>query len=612
MNPQDANIELRVQGRGQRVVVLAVLDGEAEKPLGRGDIADPKHRAKLAKALCDEFPAVQIESARNAIDEMASRHFKSTQPARPNPSSSTDDDQGDGPASTLTDTCNAERLVRAHGEKLRYCHPWKKWVVWDGKRWREDDRSRVMGLSKRVVRALQKDALAIEDPDKRRKTLEWGIKSETSERRKAMVDLARSEPGIPVTPDELNRDPWLLNCQNATIDLRTGELRAHKQSDLITKVCSTNLDLAASCPRWLACLQRVLPDDRIRSYFQRFCGYCLTGEVSEQMILIATGDGANGKSTVFRVLQEVLSTCYAIQICADLLTSKSQRGHPTEVADLFGIRLAVGIETSKHQELDVPLIKQLTGGDRLRARRMREDFWEFDPTHKIVLVTNHLPRVPVDDYAMLRRLHRLPFEVTIPIEERDKNLLSDLQRERDGVLAWMVEGCRAWLERGLDPPEELWFPTPTVAPHPVDEFISQRVVRRPGARTKASVLYRDFQAWCLTRECAVVTQTDFGTRMGRVGIGRHKSGGVVVYLDAELKAELDRVRGGLGTVGDHFQVQPPTASRESTNTKLVPDHPQLSPDPVGAPEFADESEKVDAPPGAELEADDDGLIGGWR
>lgn len=612
MNLPEAKVELCVRGRGQRVVVFAVLDGDIKKSLGRGDLANPKHRAKLAKALCDEFPVLPIESARSAIDEVASRHLDEARPERPRASAATNGKEQTTPASILTDTGNAELLVRAHGDGLRYCHKWKNWLFWDGRRWREDDRGRVMELSKQVARTIQKSALQIEDTIVRQKTIDWGIKSERSDRRKSMVELARSESGIPISPGELNPNPWLLNCQNATIDLRTGETRPHRRSDLITKVCPTNLDLAAPRPRWSAFLERVLPDDEVRAYFQRYCGYCLTGDVSEQMILIAVGDGANGKSTAFRVIQEVLSKSYAIQISPDLLTAKAQRNHPTELADLHGIRLAVGIETSKHQELDVPLIKQLTGGDRVRARRMHEDFWEFDPTHKLVLVTNHLPRVPVDDYAMLRRLHRLPFEVTIPVEERDKNLLSDLLREREGVLAWMVEGCRAWRERELDPPEEVRFPTPTVAPHPVDEFIAQRVVRRPGARIKASVLYGEFQAWCLARECAVATQTEFGTRMGRAGIGRRKCGGFAVYIDAELREELDRAQGGLGTVGDHFQVQPPTASRESINSKLVPNHPQLSPDPFGSPEFADESAKVDAPPGAELDADEDGLIGGWR
>jgi len=578
----ESKIELRVQGRGRQAVVFAVLDGDTEKALGRGDLADREHRAKLAQALCDEFAALDIEAARRAIDDLASRSLGSTSHAQRRSPTSTGEAQVSVPGSTLTDTCNAERLVRAHGERLRHCHPWKKWLFWDGTRWRPDDRGHVMGLSKRVTRALLAEAVGIEDVYVKQQTIEWAIKSEKAERRKAMVDLARSELGIPVSPSELDRDPFLLNCRNATLDLRTGEHRSHRPSDLITKLCPTNLDLAASCPKWTAFLERVLPDDEVRAYFQRYCGYCLTGDVSEQMILIAVGEGANGKSTAFRVIQEVLSKSYAIQISADMLTAKAQRSHPTELADLFGTRLAIGIETSKHQELDVPLIKQLTGGDRVRARRMREDFWEFDPTHKLVLVTNHLPRVPVDDYAMLRRLHRLVFEVTIPAAERDKKLLAEILGEREGVLAWMMDGYRMWRERGLDAPEPVQFPKPAQPPSPVDQFIKERLARRPGGRTNATALYAEFQRWCPESAVAAVSQTEFGSRLGSAGIGRRKSHGVYVYLDVELIAEPTG-GGQLGTVGDPFSVERPACSHESVNPKTVPNHPQPSPSPLLEP-----------------------------
>lgn len=486
----------------------------------------------------------------------------------------------------LTDTGNAERLVRTFGARIRHCHPWKKWYLWDKTRWRHDDRGRVMALSKRVARTLFQEAGSIDDEAVRRSTIEWALKSEKAERRKAMVDLARSEHGIPVVPAEFDTNRWLLNCANLTVDLRTGEVYAHRQTDLITKFCPTNFVPGAKCPLWDAFLERVLPDDEVRAYVQRFCGLCLTGEVGENILLFLLGEGANGKTTAVRVIQEVVSPSYAIQISPELLTAKAQRNHPTEVADLFGVRLAVGSETSNQQELDVAFVKQLTGGDRLRARRMREDFWEFDPTHKIAIVTNHLPRFPRLDYALRRRIHVVPFEVTIPVGERDPHLLSKLLAEREGILAWMFEGCRLWREQGLNPPEQVTLTTPPEAVSPSDTFVVEQIVSKPGARISAADLLAAHNSWCAPRNFAAANQAVLGAAMGRAGHRSKKSHGYTVYFDIELRGGVESRGGPLGTVGDPFSVNHLERSHEEANSKRVPKAPQGSPSLTGDPENA--------------------------
>ncbi len=496
-------------------------------------------------------------------------------------------DEGSTPSfPPLTDTGNAERLVRTFGARIRHCHPWKKWYLWDKTRWRPDERGRVMALSKRVARTLFREAESIDDGAVRQRTIEWALKSEKAERRKAMVDLARSEHGIPVVPAEFDTNPWLLNCANVTVDLRTGEVYPHRQADLITKLCPTNFVPDAKCPLWDAFLERVLPDDEVRAYFQRFCGLCLTGEVGENVLLFAIGEGANGKTTALRAIQEVLSPSYAIQISAELLTAKAQRNHPTEVADLFGVRLAVGSETSNQQELDVAFVKQLTGGDRLRARRMREDFWEFMPTHKIVIVTNHLPRFPRLDYALRRRLHVVPFEVTIPVAERDTRLLSKLLAESEGILAWMFEGCRLWRDHGLNPPDQVTIPVPPEAVRPWDTFVVEQIASKPGARLSAADLLSAHNAWCARRKVAAANQSVLGMAMGRAGHRSRKSHGNTVYFDIELKGDVAGGGGPLGTLGDPFSVTRQEHLREEVTPKRVPNPPQGSPNPIGDPENA--------------------------
>jgi P4 family phage/plasmid primase-like protien len=483
---------------------------------------------------------------------------------------------------TLTDTGNAERLVAQFGSTLKHCHPWKQWLVWDGTRWAADDTGRLMDFSKRVVRKLYEIASRTNDQSIRDAIVDFAKKSEKVDRRKAMVDLARSEAGIPVVSSDLDRDPWLLNCLNGTFDLKSGEFRAHRPSDLITKLCPTKFDPGAPRTTWVSFLERVLPDDEVRAYFQRFLGYSLTGDVREQVMLLAIGEGSNGKSTALCAVQAVLSTFYAIQIAADMLTAKSQRGHPTEVADLFGVRLAIGIETSKQQVFDEAFVKQLTGGDRLRARRMREDYWEFDPTHKIVLATNEMPAMPHMGYALWRRLHRVAFEVRIPAKDRDKNLLAKLKAERAGILAWMIEGCCEWMQRGLDPPDQVLFPKPDSFTPITVEFIRNNVQARPGARLRAADVFGAFQRWCGSRQYEVVSQTEFGRAMGRCGFGRKRISGLTVYVDAAMLPAPTSGERGLEIVVEGGCVQRLGSSHDGVKASGVTNHLQPSPDPSGS------------------------------
>lgn len=457
---------------------------------------------------------------------------------------------------TLTDTGNAERLVAQHGDDLRYCGQWSQWLAWRGGRWVIDHRGLVMEASKFVARAIYAEAKQAADPGIAGAIEQHAKSSERAERRMAMVKLARYERGIPIEVSQLDSHPHLFNCRNGVLDLTTFELKPHRREDYLTKFCPTVFDAAAACPRWLAFLERVVPDDEIRAYLQRFVGYALTGDVSEQAMLLGVGYGLNGKSTFANAVQDVLSLSYAIQIAGDLLIAKDQRNHPTEIADLFGVRLAFGIETAKNQKLDEALVKQLTGGDPLRARRMREDFWQFNPTHKLMLLTNHMPSVVGREHAIWRRLHRVDFDVRIRQEELDRQLFAKLKSEREGILAWMVRGTRMWREEGLNPPEGVQLEAPAIAVvlTPAEHFVSRFVLARPGCRARARDIYNAYLTWSKSCEEPPVSQQEFGTLLGARGHGSKKSGGVMVYVDTDLVGE-DRGQEGQPTgfhpLGDH-------------------------------------------------------------
>ncbi|MEQ1735517.1 MAG: phage/plasmid primase, P4 family [Rhodoglobus sp.] len=439
-------------------------------------------------------------------------------------------------ARALTDTGNAERLVAKFGERIRHVSDWGKWIGFTGTRWRQDAGSEVLGLTKQVARGLYVEASQIDDPQTRQDITSWAKASEKAERRRAMLTLAPSEKGISIPSKKLDTHTHLFNVANGTLDLETFTLRTPAAADYLTKRCAIKFEPSAQCPLWLTTLERVMPDPEIRDYFQRFAGYCLTGEISEQMMLFLVGNGANGKSTIANVLLKVLSDDYAIQIAPDVLVTKSQRSHPTEIADLFGVRLAFSSETAKGQSLDEALVKQLTGGDPLRARRMREDFWQFDPTHKLVLLTNHVPEIEGQEHAIWRRLHCIPFNVTIQKDEIDPNLVAKLLKEREGILAWAVEGCRAWRARGLDAPAEVQMrpDTTPLKPTPTEEFVTKFVVRQRGTRTAAKVLYDAYMTWCTAQKHGGVSKVDFGTLLGTRGFGSLKSNGLMVYVDTAL------------------------------------------------------------------------------
>jgi putative DNA primase/helicase len=361
------------------------------------------------------------------------------------------------------------------------------------------------------------------------------LKSESMERLNAMLESARSEAGIPILPEELNRDGMLLNCGNGTLELRTGKLREHRPEDFITKLCPVAFDPHARCETWLRFLADIFPagdaakdagDGELIGWLQRFLGYCLTGDVREQILPIFWGKGANGKSTLLNVLLEMLGTDYAIKAPTDLLMVKGD-AHPTEKADLFGRRLVVCLETEEGRRLAESLVKDLTGGDRIRARRMREDFWEFSPTHKVILCTNHKPRIRGTDHAMWRRIRLVPFTVTIPDDKQDKQLPDKLRAEYPGILAWLVRGCLDWQRQGLGLPEAIRMATSVYRCNEdlLAAFLAECCEIHHALRCRASDLYGRFRRWCEHGGETIPSQRTFGEMLTDRGFVRSTSNG---------------------------------------------------------------------------------------
>lgn len=421
----------------------------------------------------------------------------------------------------------AERFHARFGQAVRYCHSWTKFLVWDGRRWRIDDKARARQLGKRVVRSLYAEAATISDNDDRKSFVRWAMQCESKKSLDAMLNLVTHEDGIPILPDEMDRDPWTLNVDNGILDLRTGRLRPHDPAELLTKLCPVPYRPDARCPTFEAFLRRIFSgqDDLIR-FVQALCGHVLTGTVGEQVLPILHGIGANGKSTLVTALLDVLGPDYAMKAPANLLMVRRSEAHPTELADLFGKRLVVASETGEGCRLNETLVKELTGSERIRARRMRQDFWEFSPTHKVLLCTNHKPSIRGTDHAIWRRIRLIPFSVVIPDEEQDRQLDAKLRAELPGILAWCVQGCLAWQRDGLLPPAEV---TQATSEYRSEEdilrvFLDEHCVLIAQAKTKASDLYERYKAWAEEAGEHGISSTKFGKALGERGFEKSKSG----------------------------------------------------------------------------------------
>jgi putative DNA primase/helicase len=445
---------------------------------------------------------------------------------RVKPSSNGDGhDAGAGPTTTtpvdkpeihLTDLGNAREVLVRHGGDLHYAHPLKCYYVWDGRRWQEDATAEVVRRVKetqgflyrqtaeQIKQLAEADGEGEEDQGRKArlaallKQLRHYLGWEQTRAIENCLASMRSEPGVPVLPSQLDTDPFLFNVLNGTIDLRTGHLRPHSRADLLTKLAPVEYDPDARCPLWVKFLYRIMDGNTdLITYLQRVAGYAATGDVSEQSLWFFYGGGSNGKSTFLGVLLALFGD-YAMQAVCELLMVRKSESHPTERADLFGKRLVATIETEEGRRLAEALVKQLTGGDKIRARKLYKDFFQFDPTHKIFLAANHKPVVRGLDLAVWRRIKLTPFTVTIPDEEKDKHLPEKLKAELPGILAWVVRGCLDWQRHGLGEPEEVRQATAEYQAEMdlVAGFIAERCFVHPDARAQAGALLEAYQAWC--------------------------------------------------------------------------------------------------------------------
>jgi len=435
----------------------------------------------------------------------------------------------------FNDAGNADRIIALHGAGMRYCHALRRWLVWDGWRWAADEAGRAEKLAKETALAFLRQALdAGQDP-----AVKWAKSS--LDHRRVTSALASAECELPVAPAELDTRADTLNCLNGMVDLRTGELAPHEPEYLITKICHHNYTPGAPCPQFLTFLYHIMgategdfPERtaRLADYLQRAFGYSLTGLTSEKAVFILHGAGNNGKTTLLSTISKIIEEYSAIlQVESLMQRQQDTNNSQADLADLRGARFVMTSETEEGQRLNEGKLKRITQGmGRIKAVRKYENPITFEETHKLWMDANHKPDVRGVDAAIWSRLHLIPFDVTIPPEEIDRDLPGKLETEAEGILAWMVAGAMRWYADGLGRPPEVsaageeW----RHASNQVGRFVDEQCIVLLTAEVKARNLYGAYRKWAEEAGERAESETKFSVRLGALGYTRqHRREGMI-------------------------------------------------------------------------------------
>ncbi len=456
------------------------------------------------------------------------------------------------------ETSYAERLALLYGDRIRYVTEYGRWAVYDGQRWNLDtsaDSVTLQGLTKNALDEtyaaswLIKAATVQERDQKQQEWRSEVVKKQNKRAIDGIISLTRSEPGIAIKAGSLDANPYLLNVQNGTVNLETGELQPYDPNDLITKLAPVTFKEDAECPKWLAFLDRIMAGNtELIGYLQRLAGYALAGTGREQSLSIFYGSGANGKSTFLETLAAIMGD-YQTKTPTQTLMRRNQEGIRNDLAALKGARFVTANEMPQGGRLDVPTVKDLTGEDTISARFLHAEYFQFRPVFTLVIYGNHKPVIDGDDDGIWRRVHLVPFTEQIPEHERNKQLREQLiQEEASGILNWALAGFREWNETGLNPPESITAATEEYREEmdATARFIEQCFDFTANGELRTKDIMAVYEKWFEEEEGERRGQKKSATALGEAltkkGIGKRKSNGVIYRTGIQLSEEGHRIK----------------------------------------------------------------------
>jgi len=438
----------------------------------------------------------------------------------------------------FTDSTNAARLLNEQGRDIRYNAAWKKWVVWNGKYWETDESGAMVhekGLD--MVRNIYRELLKTDDPRERIDIEKFGILSESTRRRESFVKAAQYIKNLNIKSDDFDRNHWVLNCQNGMIDVLTGEFTEHKQEELITKIANVDYDPQADCPLWKQFVREIMdfkPD--LINFLQTAAGWAMTGNIEEQTMFIFYGSGANGKTTFLNTILYLLGD-YAIATPTETFMKKSADQNTNDIARLRGTRFVTTTEAEQGRRLSEPLIKKITGNDQMTARFLYGEYFNFTPTFKIFMATNHKPVIKGTDHGIWRRIKLVPFTTRIPEEKQDKNLEEKLKQEASGILNWLLEGTARWRREGLKAPAAILNATDEYRGEMdvIGNFLKERSIQKKDVSIRIRELYKAYADWCDDNKEHAVSERFFTMRLKEMGFEQSRTAEARYWVGLGLK-----------------------------------------------------------------------------
>ncbi|PHC37061.1 DNA primase [Bacillus pseudomycoides] len=417
----------------------------------------------------------------------------------------------------LTELGNAERIAYEYGHVIKYVSD-IGWFIWDGKRWKLDTKKEIERITAKVLRSLYKS----EDESE----MKWARMCERRNiRMNSIKDLM---PLVPGEREDFDRHKYLFNVENGIVDLKTGKLQPHDREIGLTKITNIAFDENAKCPTWLAFLDQIfLGDQDLVEYMQRLIGYSLTGDISEQIIMFLVGGGSNGKSTFINIIKDLMGE-YGKQAKADTFIKKKDTGANNDIARLVGARFVSAIESEEGEKLSESFVKQITGGEPVLARFLRQEYFEFVPEFKVFFTTNHKPVIGGLDEGIWRRVKLIPFNLNLPAHKRDKRLPEKLSLEMPGILNWAIEGCMKWQQGRLKEPKVVAEATgqykedmDILAPF-LDEVCYIDEPENEAIKIEAKELYNVYDNWCFKAGERSLGNRSFYRMLETKGFGKMK------------------------------------------------------------------------------------------
>ena len=443
-----------------------------------------------------------------------------------------------------SDIGNGERFAARNAGKVLYDHTARRWLKWDGMRWAQDTGSAVHARAKETARAIVGEIQALpNEAEKQREALhKHAVYSEKAYGIRSMLEMARSEPEISTEQEKLDLHPWLFNLQNGTLDLQSGEFRGHRPEDRITKVSPVRFDPAAECPTWTAFLDRIFEGNTETIFFvQQMAGYILTADTREQCFFLLHGTGANGKSTLLNTLLYIMGD-YGKQADFETVLAKHTDGGPrNDLAALVGARLVAASEGERGKRLAESMVKQITGGDAITCRKLYGEPFTYKPEFKLLLSTNHRPRIFGTDHAIWRRVRLVPFAVTVPEDEQDPLLADKLRAEASGILNWMLQGLQSWLEKGLIDADSVTTATAAYRGEQdaLGPFIDECCTVGEATRAKLKELYETYKKWAEDSGEQPISKRVFSERLTERGFTvKSGTGNAYFAFGLGMKTEL--------------------------------------------------------------------------